>query len=332
MNRLTDTHMPDHARWLDVARGVLNAEAAAISEAVARVDAGMTRAIETILAHSGKVVVTGLGKSGLVGQKIVATLCSTGTPAVFLHASEAFHGDLGIYTPGDPTILLSKSGTTAELLRLVPILREFESPLIGILGNTESPLAKLMDIVIDGAVRAEADVNNLAPTSSTTLAMALGDALAVSLVYARGFTEEDFARYHPGGQLGRNMRLRVRDVMHQGEQVAWVTPDQPVKQIVIAMTQKPLGAACVMDDTRLIGLITDGDLRRALTAHDDIRALTARDIMTPHPITVSPGETLKAALVLMENRTSQISVLPVVDPAAERCLGLIRVHDIYHEG
>ncbi len=336
MNPVTTFTQEQHDHWLTVARGVLHAEATAISDAIARVDDQFMRAIELILARPSKVVITGLGKSGHVGQKIAATLCSTGTPAVFLHAAEAFHGDLGIYTPGDPTIMLSKSGTTAEMLRLVPILREFESPLIGILGNKVSPLAASMDVVIDAAVRAEADVNNLAPTTSTTLAMALGDALAISLASARGFTEEDFARYHPGGQLGRNLRLRVRDVMHSGERVAWVAPDQPIKQVVISMTKKALGAACVVEGDpampRLLGLITDGDLRRALTAYDDIRGLRARDIMTANPISIAPDATLKHALHLMEDRPSQISVLPVVEPTLSVCLGVIRVHDIYQEG
>lgn len=329
---MTDLTRSEPAQWLDVARGVLTAEAAALTEAVARVDGEIVRAIELILAHRGKVVVTGLGKSGHVAQKIAATLSSTGTPAVFLHASEAFHGDLGIYTPGDPTIMVSKSGTTAEMLRLVPILREFTSPLIGILGNVKSPLAHQMDVTIDASVRGEADANNLAPTNSTTLAMALGDALAISLMYARGFTEADFARFHPGGQLGRNLRLRVRDVMHIGDEVSWVALDDTVRHIVIAMTRKPLGAACVVDaQGGLLGLITDGDLRRALTTHDDIRGLVARDIMTANPVTVAPDEMLNRALHLMENRKSQISVLPVVDTALNQCLGLIRVHDIYRD-
>lgn len=329
---MTDFTDGEREQWLQVVRGVLSAEAAALTEAIGRIDNSMARAIELLLATRGKVVVTGLGKSGHVGRKLVATLCSTGTPAVFLHAAEAFHGDLGVYVPGDPTILLSKSGATAELLRLVPVLRDFNSPLIGILGNPHSPLARQMDILIDASVRSEADVNNLAPTSSTTLTMALGDALAISLAYARGFAEADFARFHPAGQLGRNLRLSVRDVMHVGEQVAWVSPDDPVKDVVIVMTQKPLGAACVVDSNhRLHGLITDGDLRRALTAHDDIRGLRARDIMTANPTTIAPDESSKQALETMENRRSQISVLPVVDPDLDQCIGLIRIHDIYSE-
>ncbi len=319
--------------WLQIARTTLEAEAEAITNAAGRLDGNLTRAVNLLLSHPGKVVVSGIGKSGHVGQKIVATLCSTGTPAVFLHPAEAVHGDLGIYTPGDPTVLISKSGTTAELLRLVPTLREFASPLIGIIGNITSPLARQVDILLDASVKREADPHNLAPTSSTVVAMALGDALAVTLMQARNFTPEDFARYHPGGQLGRNLRLRVAEAMHKGNAVAWVAPTDPLKQVVIAMTTHPLGAACVVEkQMKLIGLITDGDLRRALQTHDDIRTLTAADIMTTKPVTIPPEALLQDALLLMENRPSQISVLPVVDPVGGDCLGLIRLHDIYLAG
>ena len=263
--------------WLQIARSVLNAEASAIFSAADRLNEHFTRAVEIILAHQGKVVVTGVGKSGIVAQKIAATLSSTGTPAVFLHASDAFHGDLGLYEPGDPTILLSKSGSTQEVLKLVPILREFNSPLIGIIGNRNSELATQVDVFLDVMVQSEADLNNLAPTTSTTVALAVGDALACTLIQARGFTAEDFARYHPGGQLGRNLNLRVSQVAQKPDRVAWLSPSASLKEVVIAMTSYPLGAACVVDgESRLIGLITDGDLRRALVAHDDIRLLSAK--------------------------------------------------------
>jgi arabinose-5-phosphate isomerase len=265
----------------------------------------------------------------LIGQKIVATLCSTGTPAVFLHAAEAVHGDLGIYTPGDPTIMISKSGSTAELVRLVPILRQFKSPLISIVGNLVSPLAQQVDLVLDGRVEREADPLNLVPTCSSTVALALGDALAAALMQARRFSNEDFARYHPAGQLGRNLSLKVEDVMHPRERVACVGLDDPVKQVVIAMTRSTLGSACVVDTSfALLGIITDGDLRRILQTHDDIRPLKASDVMTPRPLTISPTSSLKEAVHLMEDRPSQISVLPVVE-GAQRFLGLIRIHDIY---
>jgi arabinose-5-phosphate isomerase len=316
--------------WITVARTVLEAEAQAINRAAERLDQSLARAVQLILDHPGKVVVSGIGKSGHIGQKIAATLASTGTPAVFLHAAEAVHGDLGIYTPGDPSILISKSGSTAELLRLMPVLRQFHSPLIALVGNLKSPLARQADVVLDARVEREADPLNLAPTCSTTVALALGDALAVALMQARQFTDKDFARYHPAGQLGRNLWLKVADVMHQGEAVAWVRPETPLRQVIIAMTERPLGAACVVDaDYHLLGLVTDGDLRRALVQHEDIRPLQAGDIMISRPITVSPRSSLKEATQLMEDRPSQISVLPVVEPESRQCLGLVRIHDIY---
>jgi arabinose-5-phosphate isomerase len=323
----------NRAEWLAAARGAMESEAAAIMDAARRLDGGLSRAVDLILAHPGKVVVSGIGKSGHVGQKIVATLCSTGTPAVFLHPAEALHGDLGVYAPGDPTVLISKSGTTIELIRLLPTLRQFDSPLIGIIGTVASPLAHQVDALLDAAVSREADPNNLAPTSSAVVALSLGDALASALIQARGFSPDDFVRYHPGGQLGRDLLWTVGDVMHRGVAVAWVQPDDPLKEVVVAMTHHPLGAACVVDaGGRLEGLITDGDLRRALQAHDDIRSLRAADIMTASPTTVGPEARLKEALRLMEDRPSQISVLPVLDPREGCCLGLIRIHDIYQPG
>ena len=317
---------------IEVARATLLAEAEAIRVAAERLDGNVVRAVNLILASNGKVVVAGMGKSGHIGQKIAATLCSTGTPAVFLHAAEATHGDLGIYTPGDPTIMISKSGATQELVQLLPVLRQFKSPTIGILGNLSSPLAEKVDVVLDARVAREADPLNLAPTSSSTVALALGDALASTLMHARRFSDVDFARFHPSGQLGRNLLLLVSDVMHTGAEVAWVSPAAGLRDVVIAMTQHPLGAACVVDDAHgLAGIITDGDLRRALQTHDDTRYLTAGEIMTPRPITISPAATLKEATQIMEDRPSQISVLPVV---AEQnvCLGLLRIHDLYQPG
>jgi arabinose-5-phosphate isomerase len=318
--------------FLACGRAAMEAEAEAIATAARRLDAQFTRAVELILRHQGKVVVTGIGKSGRVGQKLVATLSSTGTPAVFLHPAEAVHGDLGVYAPGDPTIMISKSGATAELVRLVGVLRDFRSPLIGILGNASSPLASAVDIVLDASVRAEADLHNLAPTSSAAVALALGDALAVAVMQGRRFTPEEFAVYHPAGQLGRNLELAVSTVMHGAGDTAWAGPGDSLRSVVIAMTQRPLGAACVTDEEgRLAGLITDGDLRRALEKHEDIRGLCAADIMTATPTTIRPDARLHEALRLMEDRPSQIYVLPVVDPATGRCLGLLRLHDVYRQ-
>lgn len=316
--------------WLEAAREAMEIEAQAIAAAAQRLDGNLSRAVDLIAGQSGKLVVTGLGKSGHVARKIVATLCSTGTPAVFLHAAEASHGDLGIYAPGDPTLMVSKSGSTAELLALIPFLRELPSQRIGILGNPASPLAAEMDVVLDASVQRESDPANLAPTASAIVALSLGHAFAAALMRARNFGVEDFGRFHPGGHIGRSVRLTAADVLHSAGEVAWANPNDSLKHVVIAMTQHPLGAACVIDATgRLIGLITDGDLRRALQAHDDIRELRATDVMTRNPITIARDARLLDALKLMEDRPSQISVLPVVDPATRQCLGLLRVHDIY---
>ena len=316
--------------WLETARKAMDIEAHAIEQAAQRLDGNLSCAVELILRQPSKVVVTALGKSGHVARKIVATLCSTGTPAVFLHAAEASHGDLGIYTPNDPTILVSKSGATAELLDLLPFLKSLPSPCIGILGNPASPLAAEMDVVLDASVERESDPGNLAPTASSTVALSLGHALAIALMRARNFDAEAFARFHPGGQLGLGLRLTAREVLHSPGEVAWASPDDSLKAVVIQMSHHPLGAACIVDSKgKLAGLITDGDLRRALQAHDDIRTLRARDVMTANPITIAPDIRLIDALRLMENRASQISVLPVVDPATGACLGLLRLHDIY---
>lgn len=315
--------------WLEAAREALAIEAAAITRCASRLDGELARAVDLILECPGKVVLTGIGKSGHIARTLVATLCSTGTSAVFLHPSEAVHGDLGVYTPGDATVILSRNGASSELTALIPILRDFRSPLIGILGNAASPLAAQVDVYLDASVEREADPHNLAPTASAVAALAVGHALAIALMRARNFTPEQFGRFHPGGQLGRNLRLRVGEAMHRGDEVAWVAPDAPLRDVIIAMTRKPLGAACVVSaDGRLAGLITDGDLRRTLSTHHDIRPLRAADAMTARPVTIAPGALLLEAVERMEARTSQISVLPVVDENGT-ALGLLRLHDVF---
>ena len=319
------------AAWLEAARKAMETEAQAILAASGRLGESLIEAVELIVSHPGKVIVAGIGKSGHIGRKIAATLQSTGTPAVFLHPAEAAHGDLGVCQNGDPVLIISKSGATPELLRLVNPLREMQSPLIGILGNVASPLARLMDVVLDASVQREADAGGFTPTASAAVSLAVGHALAIGLMEARGFSAGDFSRLHAGGQLGRNLRLRVRDVMHSGSEVAWVAPEDSLKRVVIEMTHHPLGAACVVSgDGALLGLITDGDVRRALENHDDIRTLAAAGAMTRSPVTVGPGVLVQEALVLMEDRPSQISVLPVTE--GPRCLGLLRLHDLYQRG
>ena len=321
--------MSDRAHWLAAARRVIETEAEAVLAAAGRIETSLPAAVDLILAHNGKVIVTGMGKSGHIARKIAATLQSTGTPSVFLHPTEAGHGDLGMCQAGDPVIMISKSGSTAELLDLIAPLRELQAAFIGILGNSRSPLASEMDVVLDASVQREADPEGFMPTASTMVALALGHALAVALMQARGFTAQHFQRYHPSGQLGHNLRKSVADVMHAGDEVAWVKAGDSLKTVVIEMSSRPLGAACVVtDDHRLLGLVTDGDVRRALRNHDDIRPLRASDVMTTSPVTVHPQALVHDALSLMEDRPSQIYVLPVVD--AHVCVGVIRLHDIYH--
>lgn len=306
----------------------MEAEAEAITCAARRLGSEFVCAVRLIEEHRGKVVITGLGKSGFVAQKLAATMCSTGTPAVFLHPVDALHGDVGIYADGDPTIILSKSGTTMELLRLIPVLRGLNSKLIGILGNKASALAREMDVILDASVRAEADPFNLAPTASTAVATAVGDALALAVRHVRKLTPEHFAQLHPAGQLGRNLRVTVRKVMHSGAEVAWARADSSMREVILAMNRCPMGAACVgSPEEPLQGLITDGDLRRALQTIEDIRNVKAGDLMTASPVTVNPDATIQEAMSLMEDRPSQISVLPVVEDG--RCVGLVRLHDLY---
>jgi arabinose-5-phosphate isomerase len=314
--------------WLAAARRVMEIEAQAIQAASVRLEDNLLQAVDFIRAHPGKVVVSGIGKSGHVGKKIAATLQSTGTPSVFLHPAEAMHGDLGMCQAGDPVVMVSKSGTTGEIFDLVAPFREMKSPLIGILGNLQSPLAAAMDVVLDASVQREADPGGFTPTASVAVALAVGDALAVALMESRGFSAKHFSRFHSGGQLGRSLTMRVADVMHTGGDVAWVTPGDSLKRVVVEMSRHPLGAACVVSPRHnLLGLITDGDVRRALERHDDIRLLDAAGIMTSSPVSIAPESFIQDALRLMEDRPSQISVLPVVE--GDRCVGLVRIHDLY---
>ena len=315
---------------LEVGRQAMQAEAAAIQIAAQRLDAAFERALEVILNANSKLVICGIGKSGHIGTKLAATLSSCGVPSVFLHAAEAIHGDLGVYQPGDPTIVLSKSGSTAEVLRLMPMFKKFASPVIAIVGNMDSPIATAADVVLDGSVESEADPLNLMPTTSSTVSLAIGDALAAALVQARDFTKEEFATYHPGGQLGRNLLMTVGDVMHAADRVACARPDQTLREVVIQMTRFPLGGACVVDaQQRLLGIITDGDIRRLLSQDGDILSLQAEECMTQAPISTQSAVPLGDALRIMEDRSSQISVLPVVVEPGGRLIGMLRLHDAY---
>ena len=311
------------------AKKVLASEAKAIESLSARLGENFEKAVNAILGHKGKVIISGVGKSGWIGRKMAATLTSTGTPAVFLHACEAVHGDLGIYEPGDPTILISNSGATSECLRIMPVLKSFGSTIIAMVGNMNSPMARDADITLDASFDGEGDPIGIVPTTSTTTALAYADAIACALMAARNFKKEDFARFHPAGQLGRNLTYKVADVMQKLSECPLVSPDFTIRQTVIAMTQKPLGAACVVSENNcLLGLITDGDIRRMLQNDVEIDSAAASQIMTKSPITISQNASLGDAVRLMEERKSKLSVLPVLD-AEKKLAGLIRLHDIY---
>ena len=291
------------------------------------IDQDIQSAAELIINNSGKVVVCGLGKSGLIGQKIVATLCSTGTRSVYMHAAEAIHGDLGIYNPGDPTILISKSGNTEELVRLVPILKEFQSPLIAIVGNMDSFIAKNSDIVLNGTVEKEIDPLGVVPTTSSLVALAIGDALASVLMVQRGFDKKDFARNHPGGELGKQLALKVESVMHPLNDVAQIDKNDSISSCASKMTKKPLGAALHLDNDRLKGIVTEGDLRKSIASTSDL-SNSILDFINNNPISINPSISILDAMKVMEDRHSQISCLPVIDSDG-KCLGLVTLHDLY---
>ena len=312
-----------------VASSILHDEGQELINAADRISSSVVEACDLIVKHPGKVVICGMGKSGLIAQKIAATLCSIGNKAVFLHAAEAAHGDLGIYAPGDPTILISKSGSTIELVKLIPILKEFNSPLIGILGNMKSSLVDHMDIVLDASVSREVDPLGLVPTASTTLTLAIGDALAAVIMSHQGFNHEDFAKLHPAGDLGRRLRFTVEDIMQPINNVAVVKKDDKLRKVVIDMTEKPYGAALVLSDETLLGIVTEGDLRRCLAENGDIDKMLVSEIMSTNPISINIKAPLRDALTLMEERESQISVLPVVNDDEKLCCGLLRLHDVY---
>ena len=322
----------NNTKLKSIASEVLKQEGQELLDAADRIAESVVKSSDIISNHSGKVVLCGMGKSGLIAQKIAATLCSIGNKAVFLHAAEAVHGDLGIYAPGDPTILISKSGATEEMLRLIPILKEFNSPLIGILGNMKSPLVRQMDVVLDASVKKEADPLGIVPTSSTTLTLAIGDAIVGVLMSQGDFKQDDFARLHPAGDLGRRLRLIVENIMQSIQDVAIVSKNDNLRKVVIEMTEKPQGAALVVDgENQLIGIVTEGDLRRALADGKDIDKIAVIDLMTPNPIAININSPLKEAIILMEDRKSQISVLPVVKNDGKTCAGLLRLHDIYQK-
>jgi arabinose-5-phosphate isomerase len=312
---------------LETARRVLKIEAQAIQEVLARLDASFQQAVDVLFACKGRVVVTGMGKSGLIGRKISATLSSTGTPSFFLHPAEALHGDLGMLARGDAMLAVSYGGETEEIVRLLEALKRLEMLLVTLTGKTSSTLAEASDVVVDVSVKEEACTLNLAPTASTTVAMAVGDALAVALLERRNFRHDDFAALHPAGRLGKKL-LRVEHLMHSGEAIPKVKRDTPMPDVFHEMSAKKLGMTTVLEaDGRLAGILTDGDLRRLMEEHRGAALeMRAGDCMTKSPQTIGPHVLASEALNLMEKR--KITSVVVVDEAGGT-LGVVHLHDLW---
>lgn len=315
-----------------LARGerVLETEIAAIAAIKDRLATGFVEACKLLHSCPGRVVVSGMGKSGHIGNKIAATLASTGTPAFFLHPAEAGHGDIGMITTGDVLLAISNSGETAELLTILPAVKRLGVPMVVMTGRTQSTLAKAATVVLDVSVPEEACPHNLAPTASTTATLAMGDALAVAILEARGFTQEDFARSHPGGALGRRLLLRIQDVMRTDDQLPMVTPDATLRDGLLEMSRKGLGMTAIVDDRRrVLGIFTDGDLRRTLDRDPDLRTKRMAEVMTANPKTIKPDTLAAEAVHLME--TSRITQLLVVDDQLT-LVGALNVHDLFRAG
>ncbi|MCC6474839.1 MAG: KpsF/GutQ family sugar-phosphate isomerase [Burkholderiales bacterium] len=314
-------------RSLALARTVLSIEAGAIGGLVARLDERFDQAVKRVLSSRGRVLVSGIGKSGHIARKIASTLSSTGTPAYFVHPADASHGDLGMIRRDDVLLALSYSGESAELLTIIPLIKRQGAVLIAICGNAGSTLARQADVLLDARVEQEACPLNLAPTASTTAALALGDALAVALLDARGFSAEDFARSHPGGAIGRRLLTRVRDVMRSGQDLPRVPETASFPQALLEMSRKGLGMTAVLDDQgRIAGIFTDGDLRRLLEGSPDIRSLRIGEVMTRSPRTIHPDRLAAEAVQLMERH--RINQLLVLDDNA-RLVGALNMHDLF---
>jgi len=319
--------LPDEAdRLMSLGLAVIETEGSAVLALRERIDATFVQACRHLLACRGRVVVSGMGKSGHVGSKIAATLASTGTPAFFVHPGEASHGDLGMITSQDVVLALSNSGETDELVNILPLIKRLGVPLITMTGNHRSSLAQAADVNLDVSVEREACPLGLAPTSSTTVALVMGDALAVALLEARGFTAEDFARSHPGGRLGRRLLLHVGDIMHRDERIPSVRCEATLREALVEMSRQGLGMTAVVDaDQRVTGIFTDGDLRRALDRGIDLRSVQVAQVMIPAPVTVAADLLAAEALALMENR--KINALLVTDPGG-RLIGALNMHDL----
>ncbi len=330
MNDSTLTSDAEAARLRALGLAVIESEATAVKNLAQRIDHDFVAACSHMLNCKGRIVVIGMGKSGHIGNKIAATLASTGSPAFFVHPGEAVHGDLGMITPNDVVLALSNSGETAEILTIVPIIKRLGVPLIAMSGNPQSNLAIESTVNLDVSVEQEACPLGLAPTSSTTAALAMGDALAIALIEARGFTAEDFARSHPGGALGRRLLLHISDIMHSGPDIPKVRSDALLKDTLVEISKKRLGMTAVVDEhDRLIGIFTDGDLRRTLDHEVDFHTCPISEVMTHPCVTAAPDFLAAEALKIMDDK--QINALLIVDEQ-DRLVGAINMHDLLRAG
>jgi arabinose-5-phosphate isomerase len=315
---------------IEKAKEVIRKEAEAVLNLEKKINSEFQKAVEMVLRCKGRVIVTGMGKSGLIGKKIAATLASTGTSAIFLHPVEGLHGDLGVVRRDDVVIAITKSGETEELQQLFPLFKRLGVPIISLTGNPRSPAAEKSDVVLDVSVDEEACPNNLVPTSSTTAALVMGDALAIALLEERHFSAEDFALLHPGGYLGKRLLLKVKDIMHTGNNIPVVTEDAGMKEVILEMTSKRFGATTVVNEKReLVGIFTDGDLRRLVEKTEEVFQLKAREVMTRNPKTISEEELAAKALNRME--FYNITCLIVPDGKKEP-IGILHLHDLLKAG
>ena len=319
--------MKTNKNILEIAKKTIESESKSIAKLADLLTDDFLKAVEIIYNSKGRLVVTGIGKSAIIAQKIVASMNSTGTPSLFLHASEAIHGDLGMVQPDDVVICISKSGNSPEIKVLVPILKHFGNSLIAITGNTTSFLAKGADFILDTTVESESCPNNLAPTNSTTAQLVMGDALAVCLMELREFKAQDFAKYHPGGALGKKLLLRVGDMLDQSHKPE-VTPDTNIKKVIFEISEKRLGVTAVIENKKVIGIITDGDIRRMLNNNDTFAHLTAKDIMTKNPKTIQLSSMVTDALNILED----FSITQLIVTDQEEYKGVLHLHDILKEG
>lgn len=312
---------------IDLAKSTIRSQANAIVQLENQLTYDFVQAVEMIAHAKGRFIITGIGKSAIIAQKIVATLNSTGTPSLFMHAAEAIHGDLGVVQPQDVVMCISKSGNSPEIKMLLPILKKFGNQLIGMTGNLNSFLAKQSDVVLDTTVEKESCPNNLAPTNSTTAQLVMGDCLAVCLMHVHQFTAQDFAKYHPGGALGKKLLFTVQDILN-AEQKPQVTPETPIQKAIFEISEKRLGVTAVLENELVVGIITDGDIRRMLSRTETITGIVAKDVMTKNPKMISSSTKLLDALHLMEDL--KITQLVVVD--SQKYQGIIHLHDILKEG